>query len=600
MRDVMRFPPGRWRHRVPTVLVVVAAAALIGKDAFNAGLAIVNARRVTTADAAVIHSQEVRLALQQVQRVLLDAESRQRGFLITGEARYLERYRALRVAVEGHVERVVDLTADNPAQQQHLHALRPLIATRLDLLDRGVQMRNSGSFDTALITPMFDEGERVMQAIQAEVHDMVMAEDDLLRGREQSSMSATRHAVVTSLVGLIASFAVAIAALWLLDRRAREVARARRALVAVVRALPDAVLFIKDRKVIVMNTAAEQLFRDAGRAPPTTVDEVVALATPSARFEEALLGQKPLEGVGLDAALRVPLTGDVRRVLPRAVPVACDDERSGVVVVLSDVTGLARLDEMRSDLVAAASHELRTPVTTLRMSLLMLREGASCLAPRTLALVETALVGVQQLLETVDELLDMTRIEAGRMRLSPEPLYLRDVVREVAARSKERADDLALRLEVHVVDGERAVLGDRARLRIVVDNLVRNALKYTPRGGVIDITVSSRPKATSGGAESVELAVTDTGRGVPEEFRSRVFEKFFRVEHCRPGSEAAPRGAGMGLYLCKQIVELHGGTIRCDAGPNRRGTRFVVALPAAGATLPAREAALPAAGTSGR
>jgi NtrC-family two-component system sensor histidine kinase KinB len=272
------------------------------------------------------------------------------------------------------------------------------------------------------------------------------------------------------------------------------------------------------------------------------------------------------------------------------VPLAPGEENSGLIVVLSDVTDLARVDEMRSDLVAAASHELRTPVTTLRMSLIMLREGAGDLAPRMRDLIDTALVGVEQLLETVDELLDMTRIEAGRLRLSPEPLYLRDIAREVVERSRARAEELGLRVQLHALEGERAVLGDRARLRIVVDNLVNNALKYTPRGGAIDITVTSQADAASTRGEVVELTVTDTGRGVPEEFRSRVFEKFFRVEHYRPGCEDEPRGAGVGLYLCKEIVELHGGTIRCEAAPGRRGTRIVIALPVAEATRPAAEA----------
>jgi signal transduction histidine kinase len=583
----------RARRHVATALVVIAAAALIGNDAFNAGLAIVNARRVTKADAWVIRSHEVREALQQLQRVLYETESRQRGFLMTGEQRYLERYQADRAAVEHHLSSVVDLTADNSAQQQHVHALRPLIATRLDLLDRGVQLRNSGASRAAIIAATRDEGERLMDAIGAEVREMVAVEDELLRGRVRSSTVAGRNAVVTSVLGLAASVAVVFGVIWLLDRRAREVARARRMLRSVVRALPDPVVVVRDQQVTGTNAAADELFRKAGRAPPTTVDELVALATPSSRFRDALIGRQPL--VGLDAALRVEVAGDTRRILPRAVPIAGDDESSGVIVVLSDVTDLARLDEMRSDLVAAASHELRTPMTTLRMTLLMLREGAGDLAPRMRELVETALVGVKQLLDTVDELLDMTRIEAGRLRLFPEPLYLGDVAREVVDRAATRAEELGLRLRVHAPDGEQAVLGDRARLRIVVDNLVSNALKYTPRGGAVELGVSSRRDGASGAARKVELAVTDTGRGVPEEFRSRVFEKFFRVEHYRPCGEDEPRGAGVGLYLCKEIVELHGGTIRCEPAPNRRGTRLVVALPMAEGTLPARDATLPAA-----
>jgi signal transduction histidine kinase len=568
-----------------TALVVIAAAALVGKDAASAALAIVNARRVEAAEESVIHTREVRETLYHAQRVFNAMESRQRGFLLTGEAQHLEEYRINRVALERYVQRIVELTADNPAQRQRIDTIRPLLAARLDLLEEGVQLRMREGLDVARITPTVDEGERIMEAVRAEVSAMIAAEDERLREREVSSVIAARNAVVTSLVGLVASVAVVFGAIWLLDRRAREVVRARRATATVLRAVPDAVVWIEDRRVSSMNEAAEALFREAGLPRPTTLDGFAAIATPPARLRDAVVERRPLDAVGLDAAFPVDVAQGTRRILPRIVPLAFGDTAPGVLVVLSDVTDLARLDEMRSDLVAAASHELRTPATTLRMSLLMLREGAGELAPRMRDLIDTALVGVQQLLETVDELLDQTRIEAGRMRLFPEPLYLVDVVQEAAERSRARADELGLRLQVDAVNGQRAVLGDRARLRIVVDNLLRNALRYTPPGGTIEFTVSSRQGSASIGGV-VELAVTDSGRGVPEEFRSRVFEKFFRVEHFRPGGEREPRGAGIGLYLCKEIVELHGGTIRCEAAPTGRGSRFVVALPAAESPSP--------------
>jgi len=419
---------------------------------------------------------------------------------------------------------------------------------------------------------------RRLAAMESAIHDRDV-QDSL-----QASTFAARTGVATSAVGLVASAALVLGTLWLLDRRARQIVRATKTTAAVIRAAPDAVVLIDGERVVSMSGAAEALFKKAGLARPATLDDFVAIAAQPPRLRDAMLGRKPVDGVGLDAAVSVHVAGETRRLLPRAVPLAADDPASEVLVVLTDVTELARLDEMRSDLVAAASHELRTPATTLRMSLLMLREGAGQMEPRMRELIDTALVGVQQLLDTVDELLDMTRIEAGRLRLSAEPLYLRDVVREAADRSRARAEEMGLRLQVHALNGRRAILGDRARLRIVVDNLVRNALKYTPPGGTIELTVSSRPDPASTGGV-VELAVTDSGRGVPEEFRSRVFEKFFRVEHYRPGGEREPRGAGIGLYLCKEIVGLHGGTIRCEAAPSGRGSRFVVALPAAEATL---------------
>lgn len=572
-------PPRRARPRLATALVVIAAAVLVAKDVAGAGLAIGNARRLAAAMESVIHTQEVQDSLQQLQRVFNALESRQRGFLLTGAPEHLAAYRADRDAIERHLRRIEELTADDPAQRPRVDIIRGLLVPRIDLLEKGVRIRLSQGLDPASLTPTLDAGERLMEVVRAQVQAMIAAEGERLPDRERASMAAARAAVVTSTIGLVASIALVFGAIWLLDRRAREEARATRATAAVIRAAPDAVVLIEDGRVSSMSGAAEALFRKAGRALPVTLDDFLAIATPPDRLRDALLGRKP-DGVGLDAAIPVDVSGVTRRILPRAVPVATGDSAQGVLVVLSDVTELARLDEMRSDLVAAASHELRTPVTTLRMSLLMLGEGAGEMAPRMRALVETALVGVQQLLDTVDELLDMTRIEAGRMRLSPEPLQLGDVAREAADRSRARADELGLRLQVDATSGRQVVLGDRARLRIVAENLVRNALKYTPPGGTIELMVSSRGGTASTG-EVVELAVTDSGRGVPEEYRARVFEKFFRVEHYRHGGEREPRGAGIGLYISREIVELHGGTIRCEAAPTGRGARFVVALPAA-------------------
>jgi NtrC-family two-component system sensor histidine kinase KinB len=123
------------------------------------------------------------------------------------------------------------------------------------------------------------------------------------------------------------------------------------------------------------------------------------------------------------------------------------------------------------------------------------------------------------------------------------------------------------------------VRGDAARLRIVFANLLGNALKYTPRGEVV-VRLELLPAATEGGRPLLEVSVTDTGPGIPAEFRERVFEKFFRVEDQRAGPPQGVRGAGIGLYLCRQIVEAHGGTIRCEAGASGAGTRVVIRLEA--------------------
>ncbi|HVV87917.1 MAG TPA: HAMP domain-containing sensor histidine kinase, partial [Kofleriaceae bacterium] len=203
-------------------------------------------------------------------------------------------------------------------------------------------------------------------------------------------------------------------------------------------------------------------------------------------------------------------------------------------------------------------------------------------AGATAELLDTARIGVDQLAETVDEILDVARVEAGELRLACEPVDVRRLVDDSLARWRGRAADRAVRIEVRG-GGAGPVLADRGRLRIVLDNLVDNAIKYSPGDGVIEIEVAPAdgpPRAAGGAARAERIAVTvrDHGPGIPPEFRRRVFDKFFRVEDHRRRPGDAPHGTGIGLYLCRALVELHGGTIDCDAPPGG-GARLRVEIP---------------------
>jgi NtrC-family two-component system sensor histidine kinase KinB len=122
------------------------------------------------------------------------------------------------------------------------------------------------------------------------------------------------------------------------------------------------------------------------------------------------------------------------------------------------------------------------------------------------------------------------------------------------------------------------VRGDAARLGLVFVNLLTNALKYTPHNGEVVVRLASMQNAASHGRSRLQITVTDTGPGIPPELRERVFEKFFRVEDQRPDGPKGVRGTGIGLYLCREIIEAHGGTILCTTGEDGRGTRVAISL----------------------
>src|SRR5262249_36561587 len=173
-----------------------------------------------------------------------------------------------------------------------------------------------------------------------------------------------------------------------------------------------------------------------------------------------------------------------------------------------------------------------------------------------------------------------TRIEAGQLRLDWERVGLTAVAGQALRQLSPRFDDKGITLRLEAEAPEAVVRGDPARLRIGLGNLLSNAPKYTPPGGQVTVSVASLQNAGSALEKVVQIAVTDTGPGVPEEFRDKVFEKFFRVEHHRPGTSEGVRGVGIGLYLCKQIVEAHHGHITCTQPEDGRGPRVAVALPA--------------------
>ena len=184
-----------------------------------------------------------------------------------------------------------------------------------------------------------------------------------------------------------------------------------------------------------------------------------------------------------------------------------------------------------------ASHELKTPLTTLRMNLLLLGEKAENLTARQHEIFATAVLGCHELASTIDELLDLTRIEAGQLRLTRDSVDLYAVIDRAIASLSQRFEDAEVKLHVGGNGKPAFLLGDPARLAMVFTNLFSNALKYTPRGGTVSIATSMQ-NAGNGGKALLQIAVTDSGPGVPPAFRERIFDKFFRVEQQTIGDQS--------------------------------------------------------------
>lgn len=223
----------------------------------------------------------------------------------------------------------------------------------------------------------------------------------------------------------------------------------------------------------------------------------------------------------------------------------------------------------KDDFLATLSHELRTPMTSILGWSLLLKEGGLDPEAGEMAL-DTIVRSAQAQALLIDDVLDMSRIIAGKMTLAPEPVEASDVVRSALRTVRPAADAKGVSLELEPPRGNTFVTGDPNRLQQVVWNLLSNAIKFTPRGGSVTVSVAQTDSF-------VRIVVRDTGKGISAEFLPRVFEPFRQAESV---TTRVHGGLGLGLAIVKQLVELHGGRTFAESAGEAKGSSFIIELPA--------------------
>jgi signal transduction histidine kinase len=259
--------------------------------------------------------------------------------------------------------------------------------------------------------------------------------------------------------------------------------------------------------------------------------------------------------------------------LEAAVAAATSELREANRALATSNLELIENDRLRDEFVANLTHELRTPLTAIKGSADNLLDGiAGALSPDQREYVDIVREHATRLASTVSELLHAARIEAGQVALAPEPLEVRSVVDEIARGLEPLAQERGI--QVAVAGAPARVVADREKLRRVVENLLSNAIKFSADAGRVEVAV-----AVAGDGETVEVAVRDSGQGIPPDELPRVFERFYR-------GSARPPGTGLGLSIARNLARLHGGDITASSQVGR-GSEFCVRLPrATGARLP--------------
>jgi two-component system, OmpR family, phosphate regulon sensor histidine kinase PhoR len=282
----------------------------------------------------------------------------------------------------------------------------------------------------------------------------------------------------------------------------------------------------------------------------------------------------PAVGDAIEASLSsgAPLSREVQlggRALVASIDPLGDRQTRQAVVVLIDVTEPKRLERLRREFVANASHELRTPVAAIVGVAETLAAGAADDPEARSSFLEILVRHAQRLSRLTADLLDIARLEAG-YKPRVEVVEVERTIDAVLGTLQVKADPKSITLEKNAPIDLR-VSAERAAVEQIITNLVDNAIKYTPAGGKVSVKAEAR-----GG--KVRIMVDDTGPGIPREHHARLFERFYRVDDARSRDLG---GTGLGLAIVKHLALANGGDVSVESEPGK-GSRFIIALPQAG------------------
>ncbi|HTN44585.1 MAG TPA: phosphate regulon sensor histidine kinase PhoR [Nitrospiria bacterium] len=347
-----------------------------------------------------------------------------------------------------------------------------------------------------------------------------------------------------------------------LETRLAEISEDRARLHAVLSSMVEGVLVLdRERKILLMNAAIARMFG---------LENSAVLGRPLIEvFRHRPLHQlvqRALES-GADQSEEIVMSIPEERVFAVQTSIS---EKGGVaaVLVFHDVSNLKRLERIRKDFVANVSHELRTPLTSIKGYIEALIDGAKDDPRKRDEFLEIIQKHSDQLNALLADLLQLSTIESGQYQWRRGTIAVSNLIDKAVDMLQPQAEKMGQAISVVSAEGGGSVIGDADKLTQVMINLIDNAIKYTPRGG--RITVEARPRD-----DTVEIAVSDSGIGIPSREIPRIFERFYRVDR---GRSREMGGTGLGLSIVKHIVEAHGGKVSVESQVGK-GSRFVVTLP---------------------
>jgi PAS domain S-box-containing protein len=585
-----------WTHYRRATVAFAVAVAVVG------ALGLLSLVRLRATLAVGDEARQTVQALRTIEVVLgrlRDLEAGQRGYLLTGDEGYLEPYIAGRARLPRDLRRLRRLLGSDPDQAVRMLQLEPLVAQKVTELELSLARRRTQGADAAMAIVRTDFGKGTMDAMRVMLTDMAREERARLRDQVAERARDARSTATAGLLGSAMAVLLLVGSVLLLRRQVMERELAERAtresqqrLLVTLSSIGDAVIATDTAgRVTFMNPVARQLTGwsdvDAKGRPLIDVFDVVN-ETSRARVEnpvDKVLREGRIVGLANHTVL-VARDGHELPIDDSAAPIRDGDgEIMGVVLVFRDVSDRKAAEETRDryeesraanqakdDFLAVLSHELRSPLNAMLGWVRLLQRP-----DRTTETIDRATEVLERNLGTqtrvINELLDVSRIVSGRLELALRPVRLTDIVRGALDSIRVAAEGRGLTLAASLPDDATplVVRGDPDRLQQVLGNLLTNAVKFTPSGGRVDVTVSSD-------AADARIVVRDTGAGIAPAFLPHVFERFRQADS---SASRAHGGLGLGLAIAHSLVERHGGTITAESEGTSRGAAFTVTLPLA-------------------
>jgi PAS domain S-box-containing protein len=432
---------------------------------------------------------------------------------------------------------------------------------------RWIEPREDGSgYCSAMAVPLL-VGDEVLGVLLLFHSQPDRFDEDHLRLVEMAAIQVANASNNAKLYGLIRDQAERLGEM--LKAQQVEAAKSR----AILEGVADGVMVTDAQgEIILFNAAAEHILEfPREEASGRTINEMLGLYGDQAQdwMETVAEWAKRPETYAAGEYLAAQLETEDRIVSVHLAPVLMGDEFLGTVSVFRDVTAEVEAELAKTEFVSTVSHELRTPMTSIKgYADLLLMGAADKLSENQRSFVSVIQNNADRLTMLVNDLLDISRIESGRVALAPRVMRVEGVITQVITGMEPRAVDKGLSLRSDVPQGLPGVVADPDRVVQVLNNLVANACHYTPAGG--EVVVSARVHA-----DQVHVSIRDTGIGIAPTDQEKIFDRFFRAED--PLVQETP-GTGLGLAIVRSLVELHGGQIWVESELGE-GSTFTFSLP---------------------